>query len=99
MKHAEIGRRVRARRMELGWTQEGLAERADISLSYVGHIERGEKIGSLDTMIRLCDCLGVSLDWLVYGRQEIRCDGTHCLMIGDLLKLIDSYALSSRSSL
>ncbi len=37
-----LGSSVRAARMEIGVSQERLAERAGISKNYVGNIERGE---------------------------------------------------------
>ena len=37
-----LGKRIRARRRELGMSQEGLAHEAGLDRSYVGRIERGE---------------------------------------------------------
>lgn len=91
MDYKEIGRRVRQRRLELGLTQEETAEKAGVSMSYVGQIERGEKLAALETTVRLCEVLGVGLDWLVYGKRETRCDRTRCAMIRDLMKLIEAY--------
>lgn len=39
----EFGRRVRARRQQLGLSQEALAERADLHWTYVGQVERGRR--------------------------------------------------------
>ena len=39
----ELGNRIRAKRKELGWTQEELADKARLDRSYVGGIERGER--------------------------------------------------------
>lgn len=38
-----LGARLRARRRELGWTQEELAERAGLSADIVGRVERGAR--------------------------------------------------------
>ena len=46
--------------MQKKLTQEQLAERAGISTSFLGHIERGTRKASLDTVIRLCNALKVS---------------------------------------
>ena len=35
------------------------AEKADLSLNYVGEIERGEKMVSLETIVRLSTALGL----------------------------------------
>lgn len=36
--------------MQLGLTQENLAEKIEMSTSYIGEIERGTSIGSLATL-------------------------------------------------
>ena len=38
-----------------------------ISCSYVGHIERGIKAASLDTMAQLCKILDTDMHYLVFG--------------------------------
>ena len=90
-KYIEMGRRVRMRREALHLTQEELAEKARISTSFVGHIERMEKMASLDTMARLSVVLGVSLDYLVFGTRAVTCDRKHCAMYGDLRALMEAY--------
>lgn len=46
-------------------TQSTLAERADISLSFLGHIERGSRKASLETIVSLCNALHVSPEYLL----------------------------------
>ena len=60
MLYDDFGRRVRQQRIALQMTQEKLSERAGISLSFLGHIERGTRKASLDTVIKLCNALKVS---------------------------------------
>ena len=60
-----FGSRVRESRKKLKLTQEALAERVDIAVTYLGEIERGEKTPSLDVLINLADALGVSCDYLL----------------------------------
>ena len=52
-----FGDEVRRRRLSLGLTQEGLAERARLHPTYVGAIERGERNLSLQNIIRLARAL------------------------------------------
>lgn len=59
MDYHEMGRRLRSYRQRAGLTQEQLAERADISATFLGHIERGTRIASLDTVMALCQALDV----------------------------------------
>lgn len=58
--YAEIGRRICALRHEKKLTQEQLAEKAGISLSFMGHIERGTRKLSLETLYRLIAALDCS---------------------------------------
>jgi transcriptional regulator with XRE-family HTH domain len=54
-----FGRTVRQLREAQGWSQEALAEYADLNRSYVGEIERGQVIVSLVTVHKLAGALGV----------------------------------------
>lgn len=56
------GRRLRAIRLARGLTQAALAEQVGLSTNYYGAIERGEKIPQMDTMVRICNTLGASMD-------------------------------------
>lgn len=60
-----LGRRVRSARKAAGMTQCELAERLAISTSFLGHIERGSRKASLETMIRIANELNASLDELL----------------------------------
>jgi len=50
---------VRELRLAGRMTQMEFAEKADLSLNYVGEIERGEKMVSLETIVRLSTALGL----------------------------------------
>jgi transcriptional regulator with XRE-family HTH domain len=63
--YIRLGRRIREERLKLGLTQARLAEDVDISEAYVGQIERGERNLALDTLVRLANRLGVSIDYLL----------------------------------
>ena len=63
-----MGDRIRDARKKLGLTQEALAEKVDITLYYMGEIERGIKVPSLDLFIRLAEALDVSADYLLRDR-------------------------------
>lgn len=60
MNYKAMGAAVKARRKQLKLTQEELAEKVDISASFLGHIERGTRTASLETVVKLCNCLKVS---------------------------------------
>ena len=46
MDRVALGKRVREARNKAKFTQEVLAEKADIAVTYLGEIERGEKTPS-----------------------------------------------------
>ena len=70
MDYRSIGKQIRAKRIELRLTQERLAERCDLSVSYMGAVERGDKIPSLETFITIANALGASSDDLLSGVLE-----------------------------
>lgn len=65
MDYAAIGERVRIRRKELKITQEKLAEMVDVSTSFIGHIERGTRKLSVETLFKVCKALDISADFLL----------------------------------
>ena len=60
-----IGKNIRKFRLEKKLRQEDLAERSGLSANYVGMVERGEKIPSLETFISIVNALGVSADMVL----------------------------------
>lgn len=65
MDYKALGKRIREERLKLKLTQEQLAESIDVSNSYVGQIERGERSVTLDTLVRIVNRLGVTVDYLL----------------------------------
>lgn len=57
---SRLGAAIRELRLEAAMSQMKLAEKADLTLNYVGEVERGEKLASVDTVIRLGRALGIS---------------------------------------
>lgn len=55
-----FGATVRRLRERHGWTQEQLAETAEMSATYIGFIERGENVPTLTIIFRLADALEVT---------------------------------------
>lgn len=63
-----IGRRLRAARKRRRMTQADLAWASGISVSFLGHIERGTRKASVETLATLCEVLEMDLHDLVMGR-------------------------------
>ena len=51
--------------MERGWSQEKFADICGVHRTYMGHIERGEKNVSFNTLVRLAEALGITLPELL----------------------------------
>ena len=65
MDYKRLGERIREERLRLQLTQARLVEDVDISDTYMGAIERGERSLTLDTLVRLVNRLGVTVDYLL----------------------------------
>ncbi|HVU61557.1 MAG TPA: helix-turn-helix transcriptional regulator [Mycobacteriales bacterium] len=62
-----FGQRVRARRAELGLSQEGLADIAGLHWTFVGQVERGRRNLSLHNVLKLAEALQIDPGKLVEG--------------------------------
>lgn len=67
-----MGRRVRSKRLELGLTQQKMAEKLGVSLSFYGHIERGTRVPSIETLVTIANCLNVGADFLLADSLNAR---------------------------
>ena len=65
-----MGLRVSERRKELHLTQEQLAEKTGVSLQTISNIELGKKAIRPENLANLCKVLGVSSDYILYGKRE-----------------------------
>ncbi len=62
---------LKKHREAAGFSQEALAERADIHPTHIGLIERSKRNPSLNVVKALADALGVSLADLVQEAEEL----------------------------
>lgn len=67
MDYQAMGRRIRKRRRWMDMTQEQLAEKVGVCTSFVGHIERGSRKLSVETLLAICKALEISMDKIVAG--------------------------------
>lgn len=56
-----LGERIRTLRKNAGLTQEELAEKANVSVNFIGNAERGESAASVKTLRRIVKAVGVNL--------------------------------------
>jgi len=64
-----IGENIRSARKNRNLTIDTLSELVGISSSFLGTLERGESSLSIETLIRVCDVLGVSSDSIILNRN------------------------------
>ena len=60
-----LGAAIRKKRKRAGFTQQFLAEKADLTPNYIGLVERGEEHISLISLRRIAKALGVRVRELV----------------------------------
>lgn len=65
MDRTALGKRIREERIHCGMTQEQVAEYINVSTTYVGLIERGERSVTLEKLILLARCFHVTIDYLL----------------------------------
>ncbi|MBQ6314514.1 MAG: helix-turn-helix transcriptional regulator [Mogibacterium sp.] len=58
---SDIGRAIRTRRRELGYTQAFLAEYAGVSTSFISELENGKPTVQLDKVMYIISLLGMDL--------------------------------------
>jgi len=59
-----IGQRLRARRLQLGYSQNLTSEKADLHPTYIGQVERGEKNATVESIAKLCTALNLPMEEL-----------------------------------
>lgn len=64
---AEIGRRIRAARHELGISLEDLGELAEVNWTTIGKIERGVSSPTVESLIRIATALDIDPGALLTG--------------------------------
>lgn len=66
----DIGCRICHRRKQLGYTQEQLADKMDVSVQMISNLERGNKAIRIDNLIKISNILNVSTDYILTGIQS-----------------------------
>lgn len=74
MKKTNMGKRLAELRAERKETQEFVAEAIGISTEYLSKIENDKKMPSLEVIMLLKEYYDISLDYLLCGKKEQKCD-------------------------
>lgn len=67
---AGVGERIRKRRLELGWTQEQLCQKAGISKGFLSDLENDKRSVSAENLLDIARALSLSLDYLMTGKAS-----------------------------
>jgi len=67
----DLGKRIKALRKTKRLTQQEFAKKAGINFTYVGKIEKGQKIPSVRILGSIARTLGVPLDYLIVGKDVV----------------------------
>lgn len=59
-----IGKKIQKARLEKGYTQEYVAEEIDKSIDTFRGIENGRSVGSLETLLNICNTLDITLYYI-----------------------------------
>lgn len=92
MDYKRLGERIREERRHLNLTQAQLAEDIDISDTYMGAIERGKRSLTLDTLVRLVNRLGVTIDYMLSDSVT----GSDTYIIEQFRQIIDCQSLERK---
>lgn len=66
-----VGNRIKTGREQMGLTRDQFAEMIDLSISFFTQIERGEKLMSVQSLVKIALKLNLSLDYLIWGDSSI----------------------------
>ena len=90
MDYEKMGLRIRKQRKEKGLTLEQLAEQVELSPSYMGHIERGTRVASVETLAKLCKALELDMHYVVFGYSS-GYNARKIALLNDLKELVSKY--------
>lgn len=80
-----IGERLRRKRLDVGYTQEHLAELADMHPTYIGQVERGEKNITIESLEKICIALNYPMDELFFIIHTMNSHNQHAKECYDLI--------------
>lgn len=66
MNYELLGQQIRRQRKSKKYTLEQLAEMLDVSTTFIGQIERGKGVPSLETLVKIANVLEISVDRLLF---------------------------------
>ena len=80
-------RRIKKAREDLGYTREKFAELLDVSVYYMAEVERGRTGISVKMLMKICNVLGLSADYVLFGDER----GQDALLLDRISRLDSKY--------
>jgi len=68
----KIGKRIQAKRHEIGYSQEEFAYQAGIARTYMGRVERGEQNISIQNLIKIALTLKIEVGELIPPIKQLK---------------------------
>jgi XRE family transcriptional regulator, regulator of sulfur utilization len=84
-----LGQSLQKHRLARGFTQEEVAEHTDLSLKYVGEIERGEANVTLEKLERLAAAVGWNPMDALEGLREPLSEGVRVLLLDEVQQILE----------
>jgi transcriptional regulator with XRE-family HTH domain len=90
---SDFGKRFASARKQLGLTQQDVAATMNVSRVAVSHYEQDKMFPGLDALAQYCRETGISMDWLVLGREPAGSFDARLNALPDALKVYILQAL------
>ncbi len=97
MNYELLGTHIRKLRKEKKYTLEQLAEKLDVSTTFIGQIERAKGIPSLETLVKIANVLEVSTDSLLFGDLNTKSANNHFMK--KIAELTETYTTKEKELL
>ena len=88
-----LGQRLKQRRESLKITQRQLAESLEVTPQHISAIEQDKRIPSLSFLTKLAEELGITIDYLVAGKEGVIKDAIPAIKADKKLSLDSKKAL------
>lgn len=97
MNHELLGKHIRDKRKSKNYTLEQLAEKLDVSTTFIGQIERAKGIPSLETLVKIANVLETSTDSLLFGDLNKKSGNNH--FVNTIAELTETFTSEEKELL
>lgn len=94
MNYELLGKRIREQRKQKKYTLEQLAEKLDVSTTFIGQIERAKGIPSLETLVKISNVLEISIDSLLFENLNTKSGNSY--FVNRIIELTETFTPKER---